>query len=237
MQNGIFIMMDGVAGSGKTTVIRSMYEWMQSSFVCFRLEDWKNSELPSEKDIIESDVLFTYEPTRNWVGGALRYEMFHDKSYSGISHAHAFALDRELLYRRIIIPALQSGKMIIQDRGISTSLVYQTLMENGLSISDIQLLPGNQLALEYIPDHLILIDCPIETVISRIRSRIDESKGQYADVEFLKKVDARFREQWFLDIFRSRKTKIHSFSTQGTLEETKKSAIRLLYSILESSHT
>ena len=112
MTNGTFIMIDGIAGSGKTTVIQAMFkELVARGLRCFRLQDWKETHPPRFEEIPDFDVYFTSEPTRQWIGAAIREEMSRvDQLYGGEELAHAFALDREIMYRRLIIPAKRAKK-------------------------------------------------------------------------------------------------------------------------------
>ena len=71
--------------------------------------------------------------------------------------AQAYSLDRLILYKKIILPALADEKCVIQDRGVSTSLCYQTL-SGQLKLDYLSSLPGNAVALASAPNHLIIID-------------------------------------------------------------------------------
>lgn len=230
----LFIIVDGIAGSGKTTVIRTIHEHLcTQGKTCFRLQDWKEERPPTFDEINQFDVYFTYEPTRTWVGRAIRYELSQTNlPYGGEELAHAFALDRQIMYRRLILPALNAGKIVIQDRGVTTSLVYQSIMPNGLSVDEIAKLPGNKLALDHAPNHLILTTIPIEQIIERIADRKDEGKGVFGDIELMRRVDVRFREQWFRELFESHGTQLHTLDTSGTIEESKANAIQLISSLL-----
>jgi thymidylate kinase len=240
MNKGLFIMIDGIAGSGKTTVIKAMYEWVESHYTCFRLEDWTKDRPPTFDDVKNTDVLFTLEPTRQWVGAAIRQEMSQtEHPYDGLELAHAFSLDRQLMYRRLILPALDAGKIIIQDRGVSTSLVYQPIMPNGISAQDVANLPGNKLALEHAPDHLILTSVPVEQIVERIRMRPSSqgAAGVFADVELARRVDAVYRAPWFRELFTSHGTQFHTLDTSGTLEQSKTNAVDLISKLLGIAET
>lgn len=234
---GNLIMIDGIAGSGKTTVINAMFEQLVAEGrSCWRLQDWKEEAPPRFDDVKEYDVLFTYEPTRHWVGAAIRNELSHNKMFRALSHAHAFALDREIQYRRLIIPALQAGRTVIQDRGVSTSLVYQPTMAHGPSLHAVKALPGNVVALANAPQHLVITRAPFEHVAERIRTRADESKGVYSiDLDLLRRADERFRAPWFRKLFESRGTTLHDLDTSGTLEQSKANAIAILSNILKET--
>lgn len=236
MNSGKFIMIDGIAGSGKTTVIKAIYDWVQSRYNCFRLEDWTKDRPPTFDDVKNVDVLFCFEPTRQWIGAAIRQEMSQtEQPYDGLELAHAFALDREIMYRRLILPALQAGKIVIQDRGVSTSLVYQPIMPNGIPVLEVANLPGNKLALQHAPDHLVLTSVPIEQIAERIRMRpaTQGAVGVFADVEFMRRVDIVYRAPWFREMFESHGTQFHTLDTSGTLEDSKANAVQLISKLLE----
>ena len=227
-------MIDGIAGSGKSTVLRAVQAWAEEQqHRIFRLSDWTDVEPPRFDQIPDFDIYFTYEPTRTWIGRAIRYELSRDDApYSGESLAHAFALDREIMYRRLIIPALEAGKIIIQDRGVCTSFVYQPIMKRSVSLKTIQALPGNQLAMEHTPDVLVLTRLNAEAAHERIRERDDESKGVFAHLPFLKKLEERFQEPWLRDMFEGRGTKLYELDTSGDLKTSQELAQTLIKKIL-----
>jgi len=215
-------MVDGIAGSGKSTVLHALEtQAEQNGQRVFRLSQWKDDAPPTFNDVSDYDVYFTYEPTRTWIGRAIRYELSSEENpYSGEELAHAFALDRQIMYRRFIIPALKAGKTIIQDRGVSTSLVYQPIMPGAMSLDAIMALPGNKLALEYAPTDLILTKLPPEEAYKRIQARSDDSKGVFANIDFLRKLADRFEEPWLKDLFETRGTTLHQLDTSGTIEDS-----------------
>ena len=233
-RKGRFIIVDGIAGSGKSTVLKSVHAWAEDcDHRIFHLSDWESLEPPTYDQVRDNDVFFTYEPTRTWVGSTIRYELSReDNPYGGEELAHAFALDRQIMYRRLIIPALEDGKTIIQDRGVSSSLVYQPIMPNSVPLETIIKLPGNQLALEHAPNALILATVTAQVAHERIQNRDDDSKGVFANPEFLKKLEHRFKETWFRELFESRGTSIFELDTGGTLEDSSKRATNLVNHIL-----
>lgn len=233
---GTFIMVDGILGSGKSTILNALHDWAEAcEHRIFSMRDWQEDIPPAFSDLPDMDVLFTYEPTRTWIGRALRYELSRtDEPYSGRSQAHAFALDREIQYRRLILPALAAGKTVIQDRGVTSSIVIQPTISNDIEVEELIQLPGNALALEHAPTHLILTHVDAATAFNRIQSRSEESKGVYALKDSLVQQEERFKADWFRQLMAKHGTTIHEIDTSQTLEETQQAATTLVNSIFTS---
>lgn len=237
MNDGRFIVIDGIDGSGKSTVIKAMRSFTEESGKSsFDLIAWckEKNTLPSFEDVKDKDILFTAEPTYAWIGAAMRQEMFlGQEPYSPTDFAHAFSLDRLLLYRRLIIPALNAGKTIIQDRSVSTSIIYQADTEDGISLENLLELPGNSLALEHPPDHLILTDISPEVALSRISGRSKEKQEDvFETIDQLKSFDERFRSDWFEKIYTDRGTKLHRLDTKTGMKESIQNAKNLIAKLL-----
>lgn len=233
----MFLMIDGIAGSGKSTILRAAQEDVRRlGKRIFDLVEWTKQQSipPTFDDVKDADVLFTFEPTKQWVGSAIRYEMSRvDEPYGGASLAHAFALDREIMYRRLILPALRAGKTVIQDRGVTTSMIYQPIMPGGQPLEELVGLPGNVLALSHVPDILLLTDLDVPTAMERILHRDDQGKGVFADPDFLANVSERFRSDWFSQYFASRGACVHTFDTRGEQPHTLARAQKLIRELLE----
>lgn len=229
-------MVDGMTGSGKSTVMKAIRAWSQScDHRIFSLGDWKDVTPPAYRDIADYDVYFTYEPTRTWVGQAIRYELSQTElPYGGQELAHAFALDRQIMYRRLILPALEAGKTVIQDRGVSSSLVYQPVMPDSVALEDVLALPGNALAMANAPNALILTKVSAEIAHERISARQDDSKGVFADITFMKQQEERFASSWLKELFEKHDSQIFELDTSGTLEQSKTRATNLIDHILNT---
>jgi thymidylate kinase len=126
------------------------------------------------------DAIFVSEPTFGGVGLAIREEIKQEEGHDTLSVARAHALDRQLLYKRTILPFLSSRprRVVIQMRGLITSLARQTLQSekegHPLSVKDLlelPELPGNRLELSRRPDLIILLTRVAETrLAARYRS-------------------------------------------------------------------
>jgi len=105
LKNGLFIVIEGPEGSGKTTQVEMLYRYLTENgyqTVCVR------------------------EPGGTDVGQKLR-EILKDKSLSLEIETELllFAASRAQLIRSIIKPALNSGKVVISDRFTLSTEVYQ----------------------------------------------------------------------------------------------------------------
>jgi dTMP kinase len=103
---GVFIAFEGVEGAGKGTQIRLAKEWLESQGV---------------------EVLVTREPGGTDVGETLRGMLLaHDTGHiEPRTEALLFAAARAQHVAAVIRPALASGKVVICDRYIDSSLAYQ----------------------------------------------------------------------------------------------------------------
>jgi len=136
-------MIDGLDGLGKGVIIDAIRESLQEKKLkIFDLEtfwkkyndhpDFENTHFGNKPNsfFVDSDsfdVLLSAEPTFVGVGSAIRFEAIakNKRPYDAKTIAEMYALDRLILYQRVILPLLKKGKIIIQSRGVITSLVYQ----------------------------------------------------------------------------------------------------------------
>ncbi len=223
-KSGLFIVIDGIAGSGKTTILNHVKDMVtQSNLRAFDSQEWyKNHDsIPLFSEIDNYDVYFTIEPTKAWIGSSIRNEIaFNGDEYKAIEQAHAFSLDRHMQYRRLIVPAIKAGKIIIQDRSVSTSIVYQGHMDDTINQEEVMKLPGNTYAIKHAPDHLVLTYIDPDTAQARQRERAEMSKGIYEDMEKLIAYQNIFHSEEFQSIFTATGTSVHSIDTGTALEET-----------------
>ena len=231
--NSFFVMIDGLDGSGKGTVVNALKVHLEKTKKVFDLRDYEKekNDIPECEEVKDYDILISCEPTYSCIGRMIREEIVRDnnRKYSALTTAHAFALDREILYRKLIIPALHQGKTVIQERGVVTSLVYQPVQHERLTLMDIMNIPGNRLALENPPNVLIITQVSPDIVIQRLKQR--EHKKDNAIVEelvFQRKIAERYESAWLKQLFESKKSKVVYLNTENNSEEeTKQKAIEL----------
>lgn len=232
MRKGILVIVDGIDGSGKGTIVKALADWAKAKNL--KVLDLKNywmakHTFPEPEEIEKFDCLVSAEPTFSMVGQAIREEIIKDNNrhYSAFTTAEAFALDREILYRRIIIPALEKGKYIFQERGITTSLIYQPIQKEPLSLKKILDLSGNKLALKYRPDLLIITQVEPKTALKRLALRDKKDGTIFEKLPFLEKLNKRFSASWFRKFMKSKGSKVVYLTTNKTVYDTIEEAIEI----------
>ena len=173
MDRGIFITMEGPDGSGKSTQIDLLKEYLESAGY---------------------DVLITREPGGNRISEAIR-EIILNSEYtemSPVTEMMLYASARAQLIAEVIGPAIESGKAVISDRFVDSSLVYQG-MARGLGAENVYEI--NKVAIgEYMPQLTIMLDLPAEVGISRKKDQKELDRMELESLEFHKKVAAGYRE-------------------------------------------
>ena len=117
MKKGIFITMEGPDGSGKSTQIELLKAYLE------------------EKGY---DVLITREPGGTRISEAIRGVILNREysEMSPVTEMLLYASARAQLISEVVGPALESGKAVISDRFVDSSLVYQG-MARGLGVENV----------------------------------------------------------------------------------------------------
>jgi len=231
---GKFLMVDGLDGAGKGVVIDALKEHFkkQEMNILDLREYWKeNNEIPEISEIEEYDVICSAEPTFSMVGKVIREEIVRDneRKYSALSTAHAFALDREILYKKLLIPAREQGKIILQERGVITSLVYQPIQLERINLKDVMNLPGNRIALKNAPDVLVIMKAEPQTVMHRLKSRGKKDHAIFENLLFQRKVELRYESGWLKSLFENFGSKVVYLDTNAPRTEldTQENAVKI----------
>lgn len=104
-KRGIFVVLDGIDGCGKSTQARMLAEYLKDKGY---------------------GILLTHEPSQSRYGKIID-KTVHDKS-KHLSHKEwvkLFSADSKLHIKKEILPALKKGKIVISDRYYYSTLAYQ----------------------------------------------------------------------------------------------------------------
>lgn len=237
MGKGIFVMVEGLDGSGKGVVVSALRDYLeeQGKKVFDLREYWKeNNHIPEIDEIADYEIICSSEPTFSGIGKEIREEIIRNnkRKYSGTSTAHAFSLDREILYKKLIIPAIKQGKIILQERGVATSLVYQPIQNEKLNLKEIISLPGNKLAIQNAPDLLIIVKVDPLIVMERLKKRHKDDNAIFENIMFQRKAQYRFESDWLKKLFCHYKSNVVYLDTNppASIEETKSKAVSIFKS-------
>jgi dTMP kinase len=148
MQSGLFIVIEGIDGTGKSTQARRLAEWFESQ---------------------GREVVLSREPTDGPWGKKLR-ESAATGRLSPEDELQYFLNDRRQHVEGKIIPALAEGKVVILDRYYFSTMAYQGA--RGFDPAEIRRL--NE-AFAPLPDLLLILDLDVNTAHHRIGVRGDET--------------------------------------------------------------
>lgn len=233
----MLIMIDGIDGSGKSTDVQAWKEYLadQGNAIFDLKHYWQtNGKYPELEELKSYDFIFSCEPTYAGVGKVIREELVKvGTNYPHRAIIEAFSLDRLVLYNKIIIPLLAMDKIVIQDRGVSTSLAYQSLQSAEFDFAKIAQFPGNALALANRPDHLVIAKISADKAASRLSGRFDKNDNAiFEKLDFLKKASENFYSPEFQKIFTDRGTQIHYLNAESEIDIMKQEAIDLLKTLI-----
>lgn len=116
--SGIFITLEGPDGSGKSTIVNLLSDYLSSSNI---------------------DYIFTREPGGTKIGEDIRNIILNNENtkMSPRTEALLYAASRSQHVHEKILPALQTGKVVLCERFVLSSLVYQGI-GRGLGVEDVK---------------------------------------------------------------------------------------------------
>ncbi len=154
MQQGFFISFEGSEGSGKSSQI---------------------DRLASHLDSLGRDIVVTREPGGTEIGEEIRHLLKHSSSGKDMcpeTELLLFAASRAQLVRQVLRPALEAGKVILCDRYLDSTTVYQGVARK-LSKDPVNVI-NNFAAGDLMPDLTVVLDVPAEVGLHRIRHRVSD---------------------------------------------------------------
>lgn len=158
MRKGLFITFEGLDGSGKSTQINLLKAYLTGK---------------------GHDIVFSREPGGCPVSEKIRNVILDTQNpMSAITEALLYAASRAEHVDKVVQPALESGKTIILDRYVDSSLAYQGC---GRELGVERVRNINSYAINgLLPDITFYIDLPVDVALKRIAAPLDrlESAGE-----------------------------------------------------------
>jgi thymidylate kinase len=94
-------------------------------------------------------------------------------------------------------------------------------------------IPGNALALQYAPDHLVIVKIDPEIALARLDSRSDKNDAAiFEKLETLQKIITIFDSQEYRDFFTERRAQVSELSGEGSYVEVQERSIECLKKFL-----
>lgn len=145
---GLFVTVEGVEGSGKTTVNQLLAEWLrQKNFA----------------------VTVTAEPGSTPLGKEIRNLLANFSERTAWAEVFLFLADRAEHVTRVIHPSLERGEIVLCDRFTDSTIAYQAF---GLGLPIETLIALNRIATNaLVPDLTLLLDVEPELGLQRVKNK------------------------------------------------------------------
>jgi dTMP kinase len=212
---GTFITFEGIDGSGKSTQLRLLGNFLRAN---------------------GCDALLTREPGGTALGLRLRAALLDEmEEVDPLTELLVFAADRAQHVRRMLRPALAAGRVVISDRYADATVAYQGA---GRGFSPELISQIVQLATEGLkPDLTLLFDLSIDESTSRTARR---STGKNAGKVPRDRLDienadfhTRVRDS-YLQIALAEPERVKLIDTSGPVERTQERVREIIVPYLQS---
>lgn len=204
--SGKFITLEGPDGSGKSTIINLITEYLK------------------KEDI---EFIQTREPGGTLIGEAIR-EIILDNDNTKMSYeteALLYAASRAQHIHEKIVPALKDEKLVLCDRFILSSLAYQGV-GRGLGIEEVKAI--NDFALKGIyPDLILFFHIDPKLTLERKLGNVDTDRLENLGSEFHKKV-----YKGYMDLLEMYPKNIVRIDASKTIKEVLEQSIEAIKKIL-----
>lgn len=165
----MFIVFEGVDGAGKTTQLVQLVEWLQQQ---------------------GASVVTCKDPGSTALGEQLRTILLSsvDTPISMRAEMMMFTTARTQLVEEVVRPALAAGKVVVLDRYVYSTIVYQGHAGNLPTdeIRKVNLVATGGL----MPDLTFMIDLPVDVSMQRLGKSLDRMESRGTD--YFEKVRAGF---------------------------------------------
>ncbi len=168
--NSKFIVIEGSEGVGKSTQMRTIEKYLLTNNI---------------------DYVLTREPGGTKFGESIR-TIILDKGNETheLTDSLLFYAARYENYRKIIIPALETGKTVVCDRFHYSTLIYQGIVGKNSMVVDFHKI-FDPIFSEKI-DHIIYLVASPEVSLKRISKRAKTDKFESRGLKYLSELDAAY---------------------------------------------
>ncbi len=201
---GKFITIEGTDGSGKTTIIKYIEQYL--------IEKGYN-------------VVITREPGGTEVSEKIR-DILLNFNVDAKTEALLFAASRREHILNKILPELEKGSIVLCDRFLDSSIAYQGYGRN-LKIDDI--IDINNYILESLmPDVTLYFDVDINLGISRTKKRDDNNRLDSEKIDFYTRI-----KEGYDNIAKNNSDRVITINANKNLEDVKRQSIEIIEGLIE----
>jgi dTMP kinase len=170
MPKSVFLSLDGLDGTGKSTQCRLLVDWLAGQKV---------------------PVTACTDPGGTAVGQELRKLLLFGREHriATATEAMLFMASRAQLVDEVIRPALDRGEIVVSDRFTLANVVYQG-HAGGMNPEDLWTV-GRVVTGGLEPDLTLVFDLPLEVSLARRNREADRMEER--DLEFHRRVQTGFR--------------------------------------------
>ncbi|WP_418884224.1 dTMP kinase [Anaerobutyricum hallii] len=167
------MVMEGPDGSGKTTQINLLKEYLEEAGY---------------------ECLITREPGGTVIGEEVRQLILNPehKEMSPVTEMLLYAASRAQLVHEVIGPALEEGKIVISDRFVDSSIVYQGIARK-LGISTVSAVNAPGIGI-YRPDGIFFIDLSEAEGLRRKKEQKNLDRMEQEGIDFHHMVSEGYRK-------------------------------------------
>ena len=185
-----FISLDGIDGTGKSTQIRVLADWLRAG---------------------GEDVVQCSEPGGTPLGDRLREMLLtHADAKTAMAEALLFMASRAELLERVIRPALAKGSFVLSDRYLLATIVYQGY-GSGLNVDSLWTM-GRLATGGLEPELTVVLDLPVEQ--AQLRRGRDPDRMESRDRDYHERV-----RQGFLNEAQRQPERIRVIDASGPVDE------------------
>jgi dTMP kinase len=202
----MYIVFEGIVGSGKTTQVQKLVAYMRS---------------------LGHDIIHVREPGSTPIAEDIRHlaqaKEWEDELMHPLTNAYLYAAGRSQTLHTVVAPALSAGKTVISDRCFLSSCAYQGEAQ-WLGIDTV--LAVNEEAIRGIlPDIVLYMDMDIDIALARTSDTLWD-KWESMDKVFFQAIVRGYDKCEKLDIMKNRFVRIDA---NGSEEEVFERILTNLY--------
>jgi dTMP kinase len=211
---GLLITLEGIDGSGKSTAARLIAS--------------KLAETMPERRLV-----LTTEPTAGEVGRILRAELARacsDESSPAqrMQELFLFMADHAHHLTKVVLPALETGAIVLSDRYADSTAAYQGVTLRGIVPDPVPWIQSIYRPWNLRPDKTLLFVLDPHVALQRMQSR--QGRQKFERLEFLRSVDENFRRMAVLEPER-----FVQIDAEQDAEKIAEEAIKAILNLISSS--